>query len=274
MLVLKNIYIQEMTKKLNFKPTIQGIFLGLLLFLVPFSLLFAPPPPSFAAQQLFSVRVKQAKDASDAALKKLFTSKGLAYPAKHIFWRVFKSENVMELWAADQANQAMTLIKTYPVCSMSGELGPKRKQGDNQVPEGFYYIDHYNTYSAYHLSLRINYPNAADRAHQRNGSMGGDIYIHGDCVSIGCMAMTTPAIKEIYWLSVQARNNGQERIPVHVFPARLSDFKMNILRQLYQSFEPEMVKFWENLQPGYRAFQQTHQVPRVAVGDGGKYTIQ
>jgi murein L,D-transpeptidase YafK len=240
---------------------------------LPVHNLFAPPPPSFAAQQLNSARVSQARNESEASLKKLFTDKGLSYPPKQIYWRVFKSEKTMELWAANQRNQAMTLVKSYPICAMSGELGPKRKQGDFQVPEGFYYIDHYNAYSAYHLSLRINYPNAADRAHQK-GSMGGDIYIHGDCVSEGCMAMTTPRIKEIYWLSVQARNNGQEHVPVHIFPARLSNFKMNILRELYGEWEPNMCQFWENMQPGYRYFQQNHQIPPVSVGEKGKYIVQ
>lgn len=237
--------------------------------LLPLTLL----APSFAAQQLSSERVSVAKNETNAQLKQLFIQKDLDYPPHRIFWRVFKSEDVMELWAADDAQQAMTLVKTYDICSMSGVLGPKRKQGDGQVPEGFYHIDHFNTYSAYHLSLRVNYPNASDRAISPSGDMGGDIYIHGDCVSIGCMAMTTPKIKEIYWLSVQARNNGQTNIPVHIFPARLSAFKMGILRCLYRG-NPKLIAFWENLQQGYRYFQQKNTLPTIHVGEKGRYVVQ
>ncbi len=230
---------------------------------LPALALWAPPSSS---------RAQSATMAVDARLRNLFADRGLAYPPQHLFFRIFKSESVLEVWAADQAAQAMTLVKTYPVCAMSGELGPKRKQGDFQVPEGFYYIDHYNPYSTYYLSLRINYPNASDRALSRHSHLGGDIYIHGDCVSEGCMAMTDSNIKELYSLATQAHARGQSRIPVHIFPARLSEFKLNILRRLYAE-EPEMVRFWTNLQAGYTHFQQSAQVPSINIGAAGQYEL-
>lgn len=235
-----------------------------------FVLCYLPPLALWAPPN--SSRAQAAATAVDARLRNLFADKGLAYPPRRLFFRVFKSESVLEVWAADQAAQAMTLVKSYPVCAMSGELGPKRKQGDFQVPEGFYYIDHYNPYSTYYLSLRINYPNASDRALSRHSRLGSDIYIHGDCVSEGCMAMTDGNIKELYSLAAQAQARGQSRIPVHIFPARLSEFKLNILHRLYAE-EPEMLRFWDSLQAGYIYFQQSAQVPSIDIGAAGQYQL-
>jgi hypothetical protein len=107
---------------------------------------------------------------------------------------------------------------------MAGELGPKRKQGDNQTPEGFYAISYFNPRSDFHLSLHIDYPNRRDRAAGADGvKLGGDIFIHGGCLSEGCLAITDEGIRELYWLAVEARSVGQRRIPVHIFPARLGD---------------------------------------------------
>jgi len=254
------------TKPVLYK--LMGFWLPILAFILSIDL---QAQSDFATAQLNFPRVQEAHS-REYMFRREFERRNLPFPPTEIFFRVFKKEGILEVWGKGNGG-TFEKVKEYTICTSSGKLGPKRKRGDMQVPEGFYYIDHYNAYSAYHLSLRINYPNAADRAHQK-GSMGGDIYIHGDCVSEGCMAMTTPRIKEIYWLSVQARNNGQEHVPVHIFPARLSNFKMNILRELYSEWEPNMCQFWENMQPGYRYFQQNHQIPPVSVGEKGKYIVQ
>src|SRR5690606_11025729 len=100
--------------------------------------------------------------------------------------------------------EKFTLVKTYPVCSSSGLPGPKRKKGDRQTPEGFYHIDRFNPQSAFHLSLGINYPNSSDKI-LGHSDPGGDIFIHGSCVTIGCVPLTDDLIKEVYVLAVEAK---------------------------------------------------------------------
>lgn len=104
------------------------------------------------------------------------------------------------------------LIKDYQICSLSGELGPKRQQGDLQVPEGFYWIDRFNPASNFYLSLGINYPNQFDRILGKSGELGGDIFIHGGCVTIGCIPITDDKIKELYLIAVEAKSNGQDGV--------------------------------------------------------------
>ena len=170
----------------------------------------------FLKHQLESDRVSNARDEKDAMLRQVFAEKGLSYPSNKLLIRVFKSESVLEVWA--KHTDQYVLVKSYEICAMSGALGPKRKRGDFQVPEGFYVVRDFLKYSSYHLSLKINYPNASDKILKTYSDAGGDICIHGACGSIGCVAITDDLIKEVYWLAVLARSNGQTDIPVHIFP--------------------------------------------------------
>src|SRR5690606_7945323 len=135
---------------------------------------------------------------------------------------------------------------SYPICARSGILGPKEKQGDGQVPEGFYYINRFNPVSNFHLSLGINYPNEADSRRNPKGNLGGDIFIHGSCVTIGCLPLTDNLIKEVYLLSIHAYANGQTKIPVYIFPFRMTDDQMMTYISQY-SDNPSLVNFWKNL---------------------------
>ena len=188
---------------------------------------------------------------------------GLRFPFKRVFLRVFKRESVLELWAG---GERMALIRSYPIAAMSGTLGPKRREGDLQVPEGVYRIARFNPHSRFHLSMGLDYPNASDRI--RGGVRPGtDIYIHGNRVSAGCMAMTDRLIDEIYPLCSSAGN--RRSIPVHVFPARLS---ASTLRELC-GLSPGNTAFWRELKPIYDAFERTHVVPTVAVDRSGAYVL-
>src|SRR5687767_4805391 len=135
----------------------------------------------FAAEQKRYPRVKGAFQSKESELRQHFTKEGLAFPPREIFLRVFKKEKELELWTKDPA-KGWTRAKSYPFCYASGNLGPKRKQGDLQVPEGFYHVDRFNPSSNFHLSLGVSYPNQSDRILGRKGELGGDIFIHGDCV--------------------------------------------------------------------------------------------
>lgn len=208
----------------------------------------------------------------EPVLRELFGQKGFPFPPREIFIRIFKQEQVLEVWVRPSSSDRLELLKEYPVCAVSGQLGPKRQQGDGQIPEGFYFINGFNPVSNFHLSLRINYPNESDRILGVRGHLGGDIFIHGDCVTIGCVPITDDGIKEVYLLAVEARSAGQRRIPVHIFPARLDD---QGLRQLEKDFadQPSLLKFWRNLKEGFDSFEEFRRVPSLRVEQDGKYRM-
>lgn len=224
----------------------------------------------FAQAQLRHPRVFEARVNARHGIKKLYRERGIPYPAAEVFMRVFKRERVLELWARPAGADRFALLKEYPICALAGEIGPKRRQGDNQTPEGFYEIDSFNPNSEYLLSLHVNYPNASDRVLGNRSSPGGAIFIHGGCKTIGCIAVTDDAIEELYWITVEARSAGQERIPVHIFPSRLTDSELSMLSGVFET-EPELLDFWRNLQPGYLYFEQNRAVPAVSVDAGGRY---
>lgn len=183
---------------------------------------------------------------------------GLRYGAP-IYLRIFKEEAELEVWVA--LDDTYTLFRTYPICAYSGHLGPKLREGDRQAPEGFYSVDKaaLNPKSNYHLSFNLGFPNAFDRAHGRTGSF---LMVHGDCVSIGCYAMTDPAIEEIYVLLEAALDAGQKAVPVHAFPFRMTDSRLQKAGQ-----QQHLQKFWSELQPVYERFEERRVVPEVHVKD-------
>ena len=231
--------------------------------------LLGRPTREFAKAQLKNNRVAAARYDKKFEIKQLFRERGISYPAAEVFVRIFKRERVLELWARSADKDTFALLKSYEICALSDKLGPKRKQGDLQTPEGFYYIDDFNPRSGFHLSLHIDYPNRSDRAFGGD-NLGGDIFIHGGCKTEGCMAVTDENIKEIYWIAVETRDNGQRRIPVHIFPARLNDNNMAQLINVFAN-ERDLLKFWGNLKPGYDYFAQHKKLPEVTVNARGRY---
>jgi murein L,D-transpeptidase YafK len=178
-----------------------------------------------------------------------------------VFIRAFKNERQLELHVRNRATGKFDLFRTYKIAGMSGNSGPKLAEGDGQVPEGFYFVPPraMNPNSQYHLSFNIGYPNEFDRFHQRTGSA---IMIHGDRVSIGCLAMTDEKIEEIYTLCAAAHDGGQEYFRVHIFPFRMT-------AERFEAFaEPAWNDFWLNLREGYDFFEKNRVPPEVSVADG------
>jgi murein L,D-transpeptidase YafK len=233
-----------------------------------------PVENPFVREQLKHSRVRDARIASEARIEQMFKERGVSFPASEMYLRVFKWERKMELWVRSEDKQKFELLKTYDICALAGMVGPKRKQGDEQVPEGFYNIDLFNPASSYHLSMRIDYPNRRDRAARTGRApLGGDIYIHGGCKSEGCLAITDEGIRELYWIAVMTRANGQEKIPVHIFPARLDNSKiLKKITRLYQQ-DPSTLEFWQSLQPGYEFFNKKKRVPAVLVDEKARYKL-
>lgn len=224
---------------------------------------------SFRSEQKKNARVKGAYTEKWQSLKKLLSQNSIDTNDVQVFIRGFKKEKDLEVWAKGKTGE-YKLIKTYDFCALSGELGPKRKQGDYQVPEGFYTINIFNPYSNYYLSLGVSYPNQSDRIIGGKGDLGGAIMIHGNCVTIGCIPITDDKIKELYVLTVESKANGHE-VPVHLFPARLSDEGM---KELSSSFDDKkLIDFWKNLQPGYKYFEQNKKLPNITVAKDGKYVV-
>jgi len=181
-----------------------------------------------------------------------------------VFIRIFKYEKKLELWVAGK--DEYQLFRTYNICTYSGELGPKLKEGDLQAPEGFYRVTAklMNPWSSFHLSFNVGYPNEYDQYHKRTGSY---IMVHGSCVSTGCFAMTDEKIEEIYAMVDAALRHGQKEVPVHIFPFKINDALVKLLG------EPKLLHFWENLREGYDYFEEHHKPPNVKIRKG-KYVFE
>lgn len=207
-----------------------------------------------------------------AEMEAAFQAAKAAWPPRGIFLRAFKADAVVELWAAPAVRGgAWVKVRDFAVCARSGELGPKRRVGDYQVPEGFYTINRFNPMSSYHLSLGLDYPHIGDRARTPRGvSPGGDIFVHGKCVTIGCLPLQDDPIEALYVVAVEARDNGQSRIPVHIFPCRLDQPDCQVRLKTAAQADATLAPFWDALRPGYLAFEATHIPPRVTPRkDGG-----
>jgi murein L,D-transpeptidase YafK len=228
---------------------------------------------SFRDQQWQYPRVRVAANEKDAALRKMFAEKNVAYPPKAILLRAFKQEAQLELWAAENVSLEYKLVHTYAICATSGVLGPKRRFGDEQVPEGFYELDWLNAQSNFYLSLHISYPNSADRILGSHSNPGGDIFLHGNCVTIGCIPIRDDGIKEVYWLAVLAHDEGQRRIPIEIFPARLTASALDALAKSHPN-QPDLIAFWNNLREGYDLFEKSHRALAVSVARDGKYKFR
>jgi len=225
---------------------------------------------SIEREQLRFPRVRTARQEKDAAMRSIVEKKGLTYPPKAILLRAFKKEGVVELWGAESNSGPYVLLKAYGICATSGALGPKRRFGDTQVPEGFYELDWFNPQSNFFLSMHVNYPNAADRILGSRTNPGGDIFLHGNCASIGCIPITDDGIKEVYWLAVRVRESGAKHLPIHIFPARMTEMGFRELAKTHLG-QPELAAFWENLKEGYDSFEKDHRLRSVRVTKDGRY---
>jgi len=206
-------------------------------------------------------------------LQRQFKTKGLDWPARHIYVRSFKYDSQLEVWVKNDRKEQYKLFKTYRVCALAGSLGPKRMQGDYQVPEGFYYINEFNARSNYYLSLGLNYPNASDKILSDLAQPGGDIYIHGSCVTVGCIPITDQQIDELYILAAHAKNAGQDFIPVHIFPIRYNNKKsVDYLSQLTKT-DAGLKIFSERLESVYDHFEITRQLPVIMTNNKGDYVF-
>jgi murein L,D-transpeptidase YafK len=184
------------------------------------------------------------------------SAKGMAQ-SDPILVRIFKKESELEIWKRDRSGR-YALLKTYPMCRWSGQLGPKTREGDRQAPEGFYTVtaDLMNPKSEFYLSFNLGYPNALERS---QGFTGSALMVHGACTSAGCFAMTDDGVAEIFGLAREAFAGGQKSFQVQAFPFRMTPENMAAYRN-----SPNMT-FWRNLKEGFDHFEATRTPPKIAV---------
>jgi murein L,D-transpeptidase YafK len=224
---------------------------------------------TFLDKQLSYARVKSAWKDCHVELISLLKKHHLEEKKLQIFLRAFKKEDELEVWGKNSDSKKFVLLRTFKICAKSGSLGPKIQQGDGQVPEGVYTIDRFNPSSSYYLSLGISYPNKIDLARSAGKVPGGDIFIHGYCVTIGCLPMTNEKIEEIYLLAVMAKVAQQSNIPVHVFPFRMEKIQMELARKTKEG--KSWADFWENLRQVYQYFEDNKTPGTWVKGEGNSY---
>lgn len=233
---------------------------------------FVSPKASFKTAQLKYPRVKAAFQDKGKLISDFYKNKKLDIKNAHIFIRVFKQEDELELWAKQKNMHTFTRIKTFKICAKSGGIGPKSKAGDGQVPEGLYHIDRFNPSSNYHLSLGLNYPNKADKLRAGLFPTGGDIFIHGECVTIGCMPLTNEFIEELYIACVEAKECLQKTINVEIYPCRMTkDNSQKIFKQYAKN--TEYIKVWKVLQKSFDHFENKQVPINYSFDAKGNYVI-
>lgn len=225
----------------------------------------------FVSEQKKYKKVRTAYQEKETYLTQKLKEKNLSLQNLNILMVAYKTEGELEIYVKSKTDKSYQKFLTYPICSTSGDLGAKNQQGDYQVPEGFYHINHFNPMSSYFLSLGISYPNQADRkrsdAPKQGKSLGGSIYLHGACATIGCIPITDDYIKEVYVLAVQARANGQTQIPIYIFPFRFTNENKEKFYPKYQN----LVGFWDNIKIGYEKFEKNKQSLSIRTDSKGNY---
>ena len=247
--------------------------------LIFFSICFVADAQTSASSNAFidyqrgNPRVVEVMNRKEDTLMKQFAAKKLEWPAKYLYIRSFKYDSQLEVWVKNEKSQPFKLFKTYKVCALAGTLGPKRIEGDYQVPEGFYFINEFNPKSQYHFSLGLNYPNASDRLLSDSLQPGGDIYIHGSCVTTGCIPITDGQIEELYVLAAYAKSMGEDFIPVHIYPIRFENKKSSTYLEKYLKDFSEYGTMANDLRNVYYYFEKTHQLPVIMINQKGEYLV-
>ncbi|HVM88170.1 MAG TPA: hypothetical protein VMT76_08265 [Puia sp.] len=219
-------------------------------------------------------RIGDAMNRKEDTLMKQFQEKGLEWPARYVYIRSFKYDSELEVWVKNKKEEKYKFFKTYKVCALAGTLGPKRMAGDYQVPEGVYCINEFNPKSQYHLSLGLNYPNASDRLLSDLSQPGGEIYIHGSCVTVGCIPLTDDKIEEVYIITAHAKDKGEDFIPVHIFPVNFKNPRSVTYLNKYLLNFSEYAPLVRNLRNIFFYFEKYHELPLILIDGKGNYITE
>lgn len=209
----------------------------------------------------------------EETLKKELTDKNLSWPVRQMYIRSFKYDSQLEVWVRNSVLESFRLFKTYRICTLSGSLGPKRYENDYQVPEGFYHISEFRPRSEFHMALGISYPNASDGLLSDSVRPGGGIFIHGSCVTTGCIPIKDEPMEELYLLASQAKEQGQDFIPVHIFPIRYNAPKSELFMAKNSRDNFEYQRFSSKLRQAFDYFELYKKLPLIGVNAKGEYVF-
>ncbi len=228
-----------------------------------------PPPAASTAP-----RVLEARARCEPAVRTAFAAVGLAYPPAALHLRAFKLERRLEIWAQATKNAArpFVLVATLPILGLSGTPGPKRREGDLQVPEGFYRIDRFNPHSQFYLSLGLDYPNAADLLTADPAHPGANIFIHGGDRSRGCLAIGDDPMAFLYLAALDTAALSGGETSVHLFPCQMDTSPgWAAILASWHADHPGRHTFWHTLAEGSRQFERSCCPPHVRVSSAGAY---
>lgn len=228
----------------------------------------AQAQPTFLLQQLKYPKVAAAKKEKGGIVHDKLIRSGIDSAGFSALIRIFKAEKTLELWLKNKGKEEYFKYETFPICANSGNLGPKRREGDLQVPEGLYIVNFFNAFSDYYLGMQINYPNASDMVLGKK-PYGGQILIHGNCVTIGCIPITDALIKELYLVCLYSKGQGHD-VRVQIFPFRMDADK---LEKAGKICTVETLDFWKNLKPFYDCFNEKKIFPNYIIDKSGRYEI-
>ncbi len=228
--------------------------------------------PTFREKQMNYTRVREAYTCKERIVNQNLAVYSISRDSLRIYLRAFKAEKIIELWAKNICDSVFVQIKEFSICDISGFEGPKRRYRDLQVPEGFYHISELNPYSKYYLSMAINYPNASDSIRGVHGHLGNQIYIHGSCISSGCLAMTDDRIRELFVYCIEAYNSGQDEIAMTIYPARLTDENYSGLISEYRK-DKDKISLWGDLKKSFDQFNRKKVQPKVKFLHDGTHEV-
>ncbi len=242
------------------------------IFLLSFH--FVAAQPASPEMRKVSGKVAEVYNRTADSVKKQFEKQNLIWPPAEMYVRSFKYDRQLEIWVKGNSKEPFKLFKTYKVCMQSGTMGPKRMEGDYQVPEGFYYINEFNPNSNYHLSLGLNYPNSSDRILSDEVRPGGNIYIHGNCVSTGCIPLMDMPMEEVFVIASAVKDRAmQDFIPVHVFPIRYNVKKSADYLSTITKDNVALQAFNNNIKAAFDYFELKKKLPIVMVNQKGEYVF-
>ena len=228
--------------------------------------------PSFREEQMKFTRVREAYTDKEKTVIKTLAEHSISRDSLRVYLRAFKTEKKIELWAKNTSDSVFEFIREFQICDISGTVGPKRRYRDLQVPEGFYHISDLNPFSKYYLSMQINYPNASESIRGVHGHLGNFIFIHGECISSGCIAITNERIKELFVWCIEAYNSGQEEIGLTIFPAHLTDSIYTGLTTRYSKYKDD-ISLWADLKKSYDLFEKNRVPPTVKILPDGTHEV-
>jgi murein L,D-transpeptidase YafK len=244
---------------------LELLTLAILSALIGFLSLNAARAGDFRDAQRRVPRYREAEARQLEAVRAEFVAAGAAWPPAGLYLRAFKRDGIVELWGRAVRGVRYVPVRRFEICMASGTLGPKVREGDGQVPEGLYEVAAFNPRSRYHLALKVSYPDAADR--RRAAALGvppgGDIMVHGSCVTIGCLPLRDGPMEALYVAAVTARDAGAGTVPVHIHPCRYEDPACQAALRAHPASEA-LSDHWTRLAAADAQFVATGRPPGAA----------